>query len=416
MVTAANLPLGKCQFLDGDGNPLAGGQVFFYIPTTTTFKDTWSDPNQGFLNTNPVDLDSSGEAIIFGNGLYRQLVKDAFGNTVWDELVLGVIELSAASQISFDGNPIGFSATNVQDAIEEASAQTVNLVSLLSAEVAHLDQVNVFLASGQTLQWNDAGAAAGPTLLFDRNSASPLASDLLGNIPFFGNDNSGADQLYAELQSYIVNPTAGSERGGFAVRTARLGTVANRLMVESGVYLGAASGGDQGAGSINAESYFQNGVALASGGTAIAPVNFALQSVVLPIAQATSKRITLTINGMSYNNSAACGSGIRLGTSGGLQSSGYNGVIATNQQTTYFPMTTTVLSGTNYFGVFVLTLANPTSNIWMINGQLMIDDGSPTIEDLVGTVTLSGVLTQIQFGVFTGSPNWDAGFVSGLVE
>ena len=68
---ALPLPNGKTQFCDSNGKPLAGGQVFHYIPTTYTPKDTYQDLAGTILNTNPVLLDASGEATILGNGTYR---------------------------------------------------------------------------------------------------------------------------------------------------------------------------------------------------------------------------------------------------------------------------------------------------------------------------------------------------------
>lgn len=85
-MTATLLPNAKQQFLDSNGVSLAGGAVYFYIPATTTFKNTWQDAGQVTLNTNPVLLDAAGEAIIYGDGVYRQVVKDAFGTTIWDQL------------------------------------------------------------------------------------------------------------------------------------------------------------------------------------------------------------------------------------------------------------------------------------------------------------------------------------------
>lgn len=87
--TAVLLPNGKQQFLDSNGDPLAGGHVFMYVPTTTTFKNTWVDPTQSVLNTNPITLDAAGEAVIYGSGQYRQLLLDVFGNTIWDQLTYG---------------------------------------------------------------------------------------------------------------------------------------------------------------------------------------------------------------------------------------------------------------------------------------------------------------------------------------
>ena len=83
---ASLLPNGKQQFLSASGVPLAGGSVAFYTPGTLTPKATWLDPLQITLNTNPVVLDSAGEALIYGSGSYRQIVTDAAGNTIWDQL------------------------------------------------------------------------------------------------------------------------------------------------------------------------------------------------------------------------------------------------------------------------------------------------------------------------------------------
>lgn len=82
---ASLLPTGETTFLDANGIPLASGTVTFYIPGTTTPKDTWQNSAQTILNPNPVTLDSAGRAIIYGSGSYRQVVKDSLGNLVWDQ-------------------------------------------------------------------------------------------------------------------------------------------------------------------------------------------------------------------------------------------------------------------------------------------------------------------------------------------
>jgi len=81
---ATILPLGETTFFDANGDPLAFGTVEFYVPNSTVMKDTFQDSDQSTLNTNPVVLDSAGRAIIFGSGSYRQVVKDVFGNLIWD--------------------------------------------------------------------------------------------------------------------------------------------------------------------------------------------------------------------------------------------------------------------------------------------------------------------------------------------
>lgn len=58
------------QYFDDAGNPLAYGFVQFYESGTTTDKDTFSDVNLQFANTNPIQLSVAGRFItgVFFNG------------------------------------------------------------------------------------------------------------------------------------------------------------------------------------------------------------------------------------------------------------------------------------------------------------------------------------------------------------
>lgn len=80
------LPTAKTTFLGPNGVPLSGGSVYFYIPNTTTFKATYQDSAQTILNTNPVILDANGQALIWGTGVYRQVVYDVNINLIWDQI------------------------------------------------------------------------------------------------------------------------------------------------------------------------------------------------------------------------------------------------------------------------------------------------------------------------------------------
>jgi hypothetical protein len=59
------------QFNDADGHPYAGGSLTTYVPGTTTPKQTWLDPGQAALNTNPIILDAAGRCLLYGDGDYR---------------------------------------------------------------------------------------------------------------------------------------------------------------------------------------------------------------------------------------------------------------------------------------------------------------------------------------------------------
>jgi hypothetical protein len=56
----ASLPWIRPQFLDADGNPLAGGRLYSYITGTVTPQPTYTDPDGDTPHTNPIELDSAG--------------------------------------------------------------------------------------------------------------------------------------------------------------------------------------------------------------------------------------------------------------------------------------------------------------------------------------------------------------------
>jgi hypothetical protein len=93
------IPNAKQQFLDANGNPLAGGFVYYYIPSTTTFKNTYQNAALTILNSNPIILDSAGECIAYGVGSFRQIVTDVNGNLIWDQPTVSVLTNDATNVI-----------------------------------------------------------------------------------------------------------------------------------------------------------------------------------------------------------------------------------------------------------------------------------------------------------------------------
>lgn len=117
------IPNGVQQFLDNNGNPLVGGRVHFYIPGTTTNKNTWQNPDLTILNTNPITLNARGEATIWGNGRYRQIVYDQWGNLIWDRITQPAgADLEAddgASHVGFMQAGIGAVRRSAQDKMRD---------------------------------------------------------------------------------------------------------------------------------------------------------------------------------------------------------------------------------------------------------------------------------------------------------
>lgn len=88
----------------------------------------------------------------------------------------------------------------------------------------------------------DAGATAAPDIVFYRNSASPAASDAIGNIVFRGKSSTGVDRDYAGIFTNIVSPTNTAETGQMTFNTMNAGTSAERMRIRApgGVAIGYA--------------------------------------------------------------------------------------------------------------------------------------------------------------------------------
>ena len=65
MPTVALPPTGKFQAFDANGDPLSGGLLYTYVTGTSTNKATYTDSTGNSANTNPVVLDSRGEADVW---------------------------------------------------------------------------------------------------------------------------------------------------------------------------------------------------------------------------------------------------------------------------------------------------------------------------------------------------------------
>src|SRR4029077_8442571 len=119
------------QFNDADGHPYAGGSLATYVRGTTTPKQTWLDPGQAALNTNPVILDAAGRCLLWGDGDYRLILRDAAGNLIWD--------IAATSLVSAAMYPV-VSAPTIADAVHllglDDTVTAAELASAISTEQA----------------------------------------------------------------------------------------------------------------------------------------------------------------------------------------------------------------------------------------------------------------------------------------
>jgi microcystin-dependent protein len=77
-------PTAKAQFIDAAGIPLNGGLLYTYAAGTTTPQATYTDSTGATANSNPIVLDSRGEANIWlGSATYKFKLTDANGTEIW---------------------------------------------------------------------------------------------------------------------------------------------------------------------------------------------------------------------------------------------------------------------------------------------------------------------------------------------
>jgi hypothetical protein len=84
MATTSLSPPPKLQFFDANGAPLAGGQLYTYAAGTTTPLASYTDSTGVSANTNPIILDSRGEANVWlGTASYKLALYTSAGVLIW---------------------------------------------------------------------------------------------------------------------------------------------------------------------------------------------------------------------------------------------------------------------------------------------------------------------------------------------
>jgi len=117
------------------------------------------------------------------------------------------------------GTLAGFTSTGIDD----------NATSIK----ATLSDSNLALTTGYVqLSSTDAGDTAGPTVDLHRDSASPAAEDVIGQVVFSGEDSNGAKNTYASIQGQINQASNGAEDGRLLFNTQINSVSATRLELD----------------------------------------------------------------------------------------------------------------------------------------------------------------------------------------
>ena len=132
----------------------------------------------------------------------------------------------------------------------------------------------------------------------------------------------------------------------------------------------------------------------------------------------TAKRITVMFGAVSGNGSSV--KIVQIGTSGGIQTTGYVGASQEGATGTQFPTNgLSVEAGTSAAtiinGIATLTLLDATTGIWAFSGST----GRSTTASATtfgGSKTLSGVLDRVRITTANGTDTFDAGTINIMWE
>jgi len=111
MATTSLSPTPKLQFFDANGAPLAGGLLYTYEAGSTTPLATYTDSTGVSANTNPIVLDSRGEANVWLSGaIYKFALYTSVSVLIWT--VDNINGSTFASNATGDGTTTAFSVVN----------------------------------------------------------------------------------------------------------------------------------------------------------------------------------------------------------------------------------------------------------------------------------------------------------------
>ena len=119
MATTSLSPTPKLQFFDLNGAPLSGGLLYTYAAGTTTPLASYTDSTGLIANTNPIVLDSRGEANVWlATASYKLALYTSVNVLIWtvDNISTNGSNLSVTDHTG-DGTTIAFAVDDGLTAI-----------------------------------------------------------------------------------------------------------------------------------------------------------------------------------------------------------------------------------------------------------------------------------------------------------
>lgn len=240
MVAAVILPNPKVAFITSAGAPAVGYKVYTYDAGTLTPRATYLDAAGGASNTNPIILDARGEAVVYWDGSYKVILKDAADVTIWT--VDNFRNATAPLTLNATGGLVGINMVpvNVLDITQnQAGAAKVNLLNSttnggaivgLNASVASIQAGalgatfggttyggvtgnNQAIIEAQSASTFYIGTTPASTIIFAQNRVEVMRLETTGAL-FIGSTTGSTAKLgvaqtaAAAITTYLVNSNA----------------------------------------------------------------------------------------------------------------------------------------------------------------------------------------------------------------
>jgi hypothetical protein len=170
-------PAPKLQFFGTDGNPLVGGKVYTYAAGTSTSLTTYYDSTGTAANTNPIILDTRGEANIWlTSAAYKFVLKTSTDTLIWtvdnitsNAYLISLLDafkadLANTTDVAKGDALVGFKQSNSSGILAGAVGRTVHEKFQEMISVKDFGATGDGITNDTTAMQNALTAAAGKSL------------------------------------------------------------------------------------------------------------------------------------------------------------------------------------------------------------------------------------------------------------